>query len=101
MAIQALANGTMNGKKHSEEDKILELIDSAKWSRRYYTFMRKLSTPFEVAKIEMQKWWNINKVEGGSGRLHNGHSVFLPGAHDTFRNGLETLKHVPNVFLNM
>jgi hypothetical protein len=100
MVIQALADGTMNGKKHSE-DEIVQLKDSAKWSRQYCAFMRKLSTPFEVARIEMQKWWNLNKVEGGSGRLHNGHSVFLPGARDAFRNGLGTLKHIPNVFPNM
>jgi hypothetical protein len=43
----------MNGKKHSE-DEILELKDSAKWSRHKYAFMWKLSTPFEVARIEMQ-----------------------------------------------
>jgi hypothetical protein len=38
MVIQALADGTMNGKKHSE-DEILELKDSAKWSRHKYAFM--------------------------------------------------------------
>jgi hypothetical protein len=76
--IQALADGTMNGKKHSEEE-IGEVKDSSKWDRCYYAFLQKLSTPFEVERIEMQKWWNRNKVEGGSGRLHNGYSVFLPG----------------------
>jgi hypothetical protein len=100
MVIQALADGTMNGKKHSDEE-IGELKDSPKWNRRYYAFLRKLSTPFEVARIEMQKWWNRNKVEGGSGRLHNGYSVFLPGARDAFRNGLETVKHVPDASPDM
>ncbi len=100
MVIQALADGTMNGKKHSE-DEIVQLKDSAKWSRRYYAFMRKLSIPFEVARIEMQKWWNLNKVEGVSGRLHIGHSFFSPAARDAFQNGLGTLKHVPDVFPNM
>jgi hypothetical protein len=67
----------------------------------YNGFMQKLSTPFEVARIEMQKWWNQNKVEGSGGCLHNGHSVFLPGARDTFQNGLKILKHVPDVSPNM
>jgi hypothetical protein len=100
MIIQALADGTMNGKKHSE-DKMVQLKDSSKWSRRYYAFMRKVSTPFEVSRIEMQKCRNMSKVEDGNGCLYNGHSVFLPGARDAFWNGLETLKYVPDVFPNM
>jgi hypothetical protein len=60
MVIGALSDGNMNGKKHSEEE-ILELIDSPKWNRCYYAFMQKLSIPFEVARIEMHKWWNCNK----------------------------------------
>jgi hypothetical protein len=63
--------------------------------------MQKLSIPFEVARIGMHKWWNRNKVEGGSSRLHNGYSVFLPGARDAFWNGLETLRYVPDVSPNM
>jgi hypothetical protein len=54
MVIGALTNRNMNGKKHSEEE-ILELKDSPKWNRRYYAFMRKLSIPFEVARIKMHK----------------------------------------------
>jgi hypothetical protein len=38
MVIGSLSDGSMNGKKHSEEE-ILELKDSLKWNRRYYAFM--------------------------------------------------------------
>jgi hypothetical protein len=44
MIIGALADGTMNGMKNIP-----------KWNRCYYAFMQKLSTPFEVERIEMQK----------------------------------------------
>jgi hypothetical protein len=75
MVIGSLSIGSMNGKKQEEE--IIELKDSPKWNRRYYGFMRKLSIPFRVARIEMHKWWNHNKVEGSGSRLHNGCSVFF------------------------
>jgi hypothetical protein len=69
MVIQALVDGTMNGKKHSEGE-IGELKDSLKWNRHYCAFLQKLSTQLKGARIEMHEWWNRNKVEGGSGPLH-------------------------------
>jgi hypothetical protein len=40
-------------------------------------------------------------VEDGSGCLHNGYTVFLPGARDAFWNGLVTLRYVQDVTPDM
>jgi hypothetical protein len=104
--IAALKDGTMNGSSHTDEE-IRELRDSPKWTSRYGCLMRKFIYPWDTIKANMATWWIEYKVEAsegeppGKGVLHNGLSMFMPGARAALHAGYESAKYIADVLGNM
>jgi hypothetical protein len=104
--IAALKDGTMNGTSHSDEE-IRELRDSPKWTNRYGCLMRKFIYPWDTIKANMATWWIENKVEAsdgeppGKGILHNGLSLFMPGARAALHAGYESAAYLADLLDNM
>jgi len=100
----ALKAGTMNGRRHSE-DEILQLKKSPVWRRRYGKFIRRwVKTKVEVDDA-LCKIWIRYKVtaspgeEPGQGRLHNGRSLFGPDSRDAFDKAKENSGHIQDNLL--
>lgn len=104
--IAALKDGTMNGTIHTDEE-IQDLRDSPKWSNRYGCLMRKFIYPWDTVKANMASWWIEYKVEAsegeprGKGILHNGMSIFMPGARAALRAGYESAQYLADILGNM
>jgi hypothetical protein len=104
--IAALKDGTMNGTIHTDEE-IQELRDSPIWSNRYGCLMRKFIYPWDTIKANMATWWIEYKVEAsegepqGKGVLHNGMSMFTPGARAALRAGYKSAQYLADLLGNM
>ncbi len=65
--VQALKDGTMNGKSHSELE--VNLLRSSRfWSQRYDPNMRKIIHGENIIKDNLTNWWNRFKVTASEGQ---------------------------------
>jgi hypothetical protein len=69
--------------------------------------MQKLIYPWETIKANMATWWIKYKVEASKGEpqgkdaLHNGMSIFMPGARAALCAGYESAQYLADLFGNM
>jgi hypothetical protein len=64
--IEALKNGTLNGKAHSEED-ILDLQKTKKFRERYSKYLRKKIRHAETIRINLHQWFCKYKCSASEG----------------------------------
>lgn len=95
----------MNGASHSDKE-IRELRDSPKWANCHGCLMR-THLSMDTIKANMATWWIEYKVEVSSGEppgkgvLHNGLSIFMPGARATLQAACGSAAHLADVLGNM
>jgi hypothetical protein len=69
--------------------------------------MRKFIYPWDTIKANMATWWIEYKVEAsegepqGKGVLHNGMSMFMPGARAALRAGYKSAQYLADLLGNM
>jgi len=65
--IEALKNGTMNGKKHTDEE-INEMKKRSKqWKKNYSHFLCKQIHPASLITSKLKEWWNRYKCSASPG----------------------------------